>query len=108
MFDFRNQDVTGDSYLFRRSSYDHESAQATRLRGVSGSSSATAPASLTPAVSNTSNKYTAKATRFHKVAKGETLSAIARKRHTTVDTLCKLNRISKNVRLMPGQILKYN
>ena len=34
MFDFRNQDVTGDSYTFRRSRYAAESAQATRLRGV--------------------------------------------------------------------------
>ena len=45
---------------------------------------------------------------FHKVNKGETLQAIARKCHTTVDKLCKLNRIGKNIRLMPGQILKYN
>ena len=36
MFDFRNQDVTGDFFTFRRSSYARESAQATRLRGVSG------------------------------------------------------------------------
>jgi hypothetical protein len=26
----------------------------------------------------------------------------------TVDSLCKLNRIGKSIRLMPGQILKYN
>ena len=32
-FDFRNQDVTGDFYTFRRSTIDSESAQATRLRG---------------------------------------------------------------------------
>ena len=35
MFDFRNQDVTGDFYTFHRSNYARESAQATRLRGVS-------------------------------------------------------------------------
>jgi LysM repeat protein len=46
--------------------------------------------------------------RYHKVRKGETLSAIARKHRTTVNALCKLNRISKSVRLRPGQILKYN
>ena len=45
---------------------------------------------------------------LHKVKKGETLQAIARKCHTTVDALCKLNHIGKNIRLMPGQILKYN
>ena len=33
MFDFREQDVTGDYYAFNRSTYDSESATATRLRG---------------------------------------------------------------------------
>jgi LysM repeat protein len=42
------------------------------------------------------------------VKKGETLQSIAKKRGMTVDALCKLNRIGKNIRLMPGQILKYN
>ena len=37
MFDFRNQDVVGDYYLFRKNTYSKESAQATRLRGVGGS-----------------------------------------------------------------------
>lgn len=32
-FDFRNQDVTGDSYFFRRSTMASESARATALRG---------------------------------------------------------------------------
>ena len=38
MFDFRNQDVTGDFYTYRRSRYAAESAQATRLRGANGNS----------------------------------------------------------------------
>jgi murein DD-endopeptidase MepM/ murein hydrolase activator NlpD len=118
MFDFRNQDVTGDFYTYRRNKYAAESAQATRLRGANArgiSNSrfyddddefemdddselaiAAPEASFTPEV------------HFHKVKKGETLQAIARKCHTTVDKLCKLNRIGKNIRLMPGQILKYN
>ena len=33
MFDFRNQDVTGDTYLFRKESYNRESLAATRQRG---------------------------------------------------------------------------
>ena len=108
MFDFRNQDVVDDYYIYRKSTYNRESAQATRLRGVGGSiasvsndddvelSSAAPSATFTPEV------------HFHKVKKGETLSAIARKRHTTIDALCKLNRIGKSIRLKPGQILKYN
>ena len=46
--------------------------------------------------------------KFHKVKRGETLASIARKRGTTIDEICRLNRIGKNIRLMPGQILKYN
>ena len=111
MFDFRNQDVTGDFWTFRRSKYAAESALATRLRGANASSHsgrfdsdededelaiAAPAASFAPEV------------HLHKVKKGETLQAIARKCHTTVDALCKINRIGKNIRLKPGQILKYN
>ena len=112
MFDFRNQDVTGDFYTFHRSRYAAESARATRLRGANAESGngrfdtdededdelAIAAPSVTFAPE----------VHFHKVKKGETLQAIARKCHTTVDNLCKLNRIGRNIRLMPGQILKYN
>lgn len=45
--------------------------------------------------------------KFHKVKKGETLPAIARKYHTTVEQLCRLNNISKTVALKPGQILRF-
>ena len=38
MFDFREQDVTGDYYAFNRDSYESESATANRLRGKPGSS----------------------------------------------------------------------
>ena len=113
MFDFRNQDVTGDFYTFRRSLYARESAQATRLRGVSGNSnlgrfdSDEDEDDVEMAVAAPSASFTSEV-HFHKVKKGETLQSIARKCHTTVDSLCKLNRIGKSIRLMPGQILKYN
>ena len=107
MFDFRNQDVVGDFYTFRRSTYSRESLQATRLRGVGGSASDDA---VGDQLYTQSSKQTASArnTRFHKVRKGETLSSIARKRNTSVAAICKLNRIGKNMKLRPGQILKYN
>ena len=107
MFDFRNQDVVGDFYTFRRSTYSRESLQAARLRGVGGSASDDA---VGDQLYTQSSKQTASArnTRFHKVRKGETLSSIARKRNTSVAAICKLNRIGKNMKLRPGQILKYN
>jgi murein DD-endopeptidase MepM/ murein hydrolase activator NlpD len=108
MFDFRNQDVVGDYYTFRKSTYPKESAQATRLRGVNGTT-AVAEDRLDDATGSSAQASAQRTTtRFHKVQKGETLYSIARKRHTTVAAICKLNRISMNTRLKMGQILKYN
>lgn len=89
LFDFRNQDVTGDTYLYCKNNVQEDGKKQ---------------------VATTENQP-AKAegtVRYHKVAKGETLSAIARKHHTTVDNLCRINHIGKNYRLRIGQILKYN
>ena len=106
LFDFKNQDVIGDEWTIHRSTYNQESAQATRLRGTGGVyrggdglNYAEVPGSKKGQASSN--------VRYHKVRRGETLSAIARKHHTTVSAICSLNRISKNVRLKPGQILKY-
>jgi murein DD-endopeptidase MepM/ murein hydrolase activator NlpD len=108
MFDFRNQDVTGDFYTFRKSSYSKESAQATRLRGVNGSAVTSVDRLEYGGRPVDSTSKSTASTHFHKVKRGETLYSIARRRHTTVDAICKLNRISKNTRLRMGQILKYN
>lgn len=109
MFDFRAQDVTGDYYAFNKETYDNESTNATRLRGKQDSS--------TYASTNSSDDYaTNKRTTsgltdqisYHKVKKGETLERIANKRGVTVETICKLNHITKTMRLRPGQILRYS
>ena len=109
LFDFRAQDVTGDYYAFNKETYDNESTNATRLRGKQDSS--------TYASTNSSDDYaTNKRTTsgltdqisYHKVKKGETLERIAKKRGVTVETICKLNHITKTMRLRPGQILRYS
>lgn len=107
MFDFRNQDVVDDYYMFRKATYQQESVIASRLRGVGGSSFNTGDedielASVAPAASYQQES------RFHKVRKGETIYSIARKRGTTVNAILKLNHLKKTSKLMPGQILKYN
>lgn len=106
MFDFRSQDVTGDTYMFRRNTHNKDSELANRQTG------------------RPDNEYTAENTgkrnqasrssdinndvRYHKVKRGETLSSIARKRNTSIEKLCKLNRITKSMRIRPGQILRYS
>ncbi len=100
MFDFRNQDVTNDTYMFRRTTYNRDSDLANRNINVAAGEGASVSSST--ASTSTSD------VRYHKVQKGETLSSIARKRGTTVDRLCKLNNIKKESRLRLGQILRYS
>ena len=79
MFDFARQDVTADSYLF--------------VKNRSHSSSHTSLAS------NGAIKY-------YKVRKGDSLSKIAVRNGVSVNTLCKLNRITKTTIWRPGQVLR--
>ena len=107
MFDFKNQDVVGDYYMFYRDTYQKESIVANRLRGVGGKGKIEADEDTELAIAAPAASY-AKDVKFHKVKRGETLASIARKRGTTIDEICRLNRIGRNIRLMSGQILKYN
>ena len=107
MFDFKNQDVIGDYYMFYLDTYQKESIVANRLRGVGGKGKIEADEDTELAIAAPAASY-AKDVKFHKVKRGETLASIARKRGTTIDEICRLNRIGRNIRLMPGQILKYN
>lgn len=109
MFDFREQDVTGDYYAFNKATYDSESITATRLRGKQdGSAIARENKAEDFATNDRMTSGLKDQVQYHKVAKGETLDAIAKKRGVTIDKICKLNHISKTKRLRPGQILRYS
>ncbi len=109
LFDFRNQDVVDDYYVFHKATYQKESSVANRLRGVNGISfgSNNSDQEVELAAAAPAASY-AQETRFHKVKKGETLYSIARHRGTTVDAIMKLNHLSKRSKIRPGQILKFN
>lgn len=114
-FDFRNQDVTGDQYVFNRNTYDRESADATRERGKVGNGgytrdmvqggqlgrSETADEVVTNAINAPERLY-------YKVKNGETLESIASKLHVDVDKICRLNGFRKNQRVRTGQIVRYS
>ena len=121
MFDFYNQDVVGDYYMFRKATYNQESIVATRLRGVGGQGgedntdyAQLAQKKQTQPKAQQQTKRTSRRQQaqssggYHKVQSGETLSAIARKHGTTVSAICRLNRIRQNSTIRPGQILRYN
>ena len=107
MFDFRNQDVVDDYYMFHKSSYQRESVVANRLRGVGGGSITADNEDVELATAAPAASYSQES-HFHKVKKGETIYSIAKRRGTTVDAIMKLNHLKKNTKLKAGQILKYN
>lgn len=84
MFDFPNQDVVADSWLYRKR----------------GSSRALASKSGAAASDNSGEIV------YYKVKSGDTLSKIAKRQGTTIDQLCKLNRIKRTTTLRLGQVLR--
>lgn len=92
LFDFVNQDVTSDFYVFHKNQ--------------------------SPSYQSPNNKYYASnhkssgssvktGSHFYKVRKGDNLYAIAKRLGLTVNKLCTANRIRKTTTLRPGQILRY-
>ena len=116
LFDFRAQDVMGDFYVYRKSTYARDAAEATRLRGVRGNGSynpadvnSTATAANRNADKASSKKAVASAPRkVHKVKKGETLYRIATKYGVSVEQLRKLNGLGKNANIREGQLVRYS
>ena len=84
LFDFANQDVTGDSYMFRKQKSD------TYFTGPGAK-----------------NSVASAGKRYYKVRKGDSLSRISSRTGTSVSQLCKINRISKKTTLRPGQLLRF-
>ena len=97
MFDFPNQDVTSDFYVFRKDTYREESRMASR----NTNSQKNDTEENKPDVGNTFSGH------FYKVKAGETLSSISDKLGLTVDQLCQTNRINKKSKIRPGQVLRY-
>ena len=109
MFDFRNQDVVSDFYVYIKSNYEHESAEPPRLRGKVGNGGYNRDEVQGELANNSNANFDSSADmRYHKVKSGETLASIAEKRGVTIDTICKLNHITKGKAVRPGQILRYS
>lgn len=106
MFDFRNQDVTGDYYVYNSRTYDDESELASHLRGKIGNGGYTQELVRGESYNNNESDNSSDEIVYYKVKSGESLAAIARKRGISLDRLCELNRISKSTRIRPGQILR--
>ena len=110
MFDFRNQDVTGDYYVYNVNTYYEESVEATRLRGKVGNGGYTRDLVQNGELGSYQNKTHASNDEllYHKVKNGETLASIAKLRGVTIEKICSLNHLSANAKVRPGMILRYS
>ena len=114
-FDFRNQDITGDHYVFLKDRYESDSQLATLERGKVNGGSYTrdqvygevgrynekAEEVATQNAANTPERV------YYKVQNGETLASIAKKVGVSVDAICRLNGFRKDQRVKAGMIIRY-
>ena len=114
-FDFRNQDITGDHYVFLKDRYESDSQLATLERGKVNGGSYTrdqvygevgrynekAEEAATQNAANTPERV------YYKVQNAETLASIAKKVGVSVDAICRLNGFRKDQRVKAGMIIRY-
>lgn len=107
-FDFVNQDVTADYYMFRKETFEHESVAINKNLVLEGGRSNEFARETANKNGRNRNVREFSETKYHKVSVGETLTSIAKRRGTTVAQLCKLNHLTRDVKVRPGQILRYS
>ena len=81
LFDFKNQDVTGDSYLYRRPGSKYVENGVVKIAGPEK--------------------------KYHKVKQGETIGKIAKKYGVEQEMIFKLNKLNSRSIIRPGQTLRY-
>jgi murein DD-endopeptidase MepM/ murein hydrolase activator NlpD len=112
LFNFEMQDVKGDSYLYRANGNGVLMNGNTVLATNETAEEVVVEDKQEESRSFQQQKIAAQKakprTSVHKVKSGDTLSSIAKKYHTSVSDLCRLNGISKNSTLRIGQILKHS
>jgi murein DD-endopeptidase MepM/ murein hydrolase activator NlpD len=132
MFDFEKQDVTADFYVCNNKAMTKgvedemnieqmENEVALREGSILTSSGiselATTEAQQTESMNNTASlndsdaknakkRPTTTSATTHRVKSGDTLSSIAKRYHTSVDKLCRINKIKKNSILSLNQVIK--
>ena len=114
MFDFKNQDVTADYYMFRNKGAKQQTRSMARNNNTPKVDVQDVPVIGEPndqtSVRQTQMKAQPKkkAIASHTVKKGDTLFSIARQHGMTVDQLRKINRLGKNGNIKIGQVLKFS
>ncbi len=110
LFDFEHQDVTGDYYVFRGRGRGtllgrHDAnGSADGMAGQTEEEVSYASSELARKPAATRSRTAASA--VHKVRRGDTLSSIAKRYHTTVSKLCSANGLTPKSTLKVGQIIR--
>ena len=94
---FENKVCHRDTYRVTTSSYD---------RSGKGVNVNTLASTATRSNSTVTNKFASGKVAYHRVQKGDTLGAIAKKYRTTVSKLCALNGITTKTILRPGKSIR--
>ncbi len=115
MFDFKNQDVTADYYMFRKNNAKRRTTTIARntmpkteAQDVPVIGEPNEQTAVLPTAKKTVAKAQPKASSSHKVKKGETLYSIAKQHGMTVDQLRKVNRLGKSTNIKVGQVLRFS
>lgn len=114
LFDFANQDIKCDYYVFRKNGNGETGAKTQAVyeavpqhQGRSTQVLAAATNTQEASFPDADPSRVQLQGKFHKVSPGETVSSIARRLDISVETLCNANHISRNTHVRPGQILRY-
>ncbi|MBP3837682.1 MAG: peptidoglycan DD-metalloendopeptidase family protein [Prevotella sp.] len=124
MFDFPEQDIIGDFYVFKRSTYEREN----RINRREQAKTVKAPAQDSPMAlnmekeadgadrkevaeglteNNQPSNNVAEKPKFHTVKRGETLYQIMRTYgYSSIQELCRLNGINKNYQVRAGERIR--
>ena len=115
IFDFANQDILGDFYLYQSNgrgrmlaSTDAAAGGEVEMSEEEADEIAKEEESRNFQQQRIAEQKAKPRTKVHKVRSGESLYVIARKYGTTVKNLCRINNLSEKSKLRPGQILRYS
>lgn len=111
MFDFPNQDVVSDFFVYtgqdRDEEYNQQVAMAEPAHNNDETKSEENSKHKTKQDKADRKKSKNGQGRFYKIAKGDNLYTISNRLGLTVDQICQMNSIKRDAKIRPGQILRY-
>lgn len=110
MFDFPNQDVVSDFFVYTGQDQNEEYLPQVAVADVTKNDAGTKAESKSKRETKrekAERKKNKGQGRFYKIEKGDNLYTISSRLGTTVDQICQMNSINKDAKIRPGQILRY-